>query len=109
VVATPEKRKVGGTCNGSAGQKVTLAADGTLRIQGKCLDVPGYGTANGTKIDLWSCVGQTNQQWRVLANGALVNPESGRCLGDPGSSATPGTRLDIWDCAYSINELWTLP
>jgi hypothetical protein len=109
VVATPEKRKVGGTCNGSAGQKVTLAADDTLRIQGKCLDVPGYGTANGTKIDLWSCVGQTNQQWRVLANGALVNPESGRCLGDPGSSATPGTRLDIWDCAYSINELWTLP
>lgn len=97
------------TCNGTAAQSVTIAADGTLRIQGKCLDVTGYGTANGTKIDLWSCVGQTNQQWRVLGNGALVNPESGRCLDDPGYSTTPGTQLDIWDCAYSANELWTLP
>jgi hypothetical protein len=97
------------TCNGSASQKLTIAPDGTLRIQGKCLDVPGYGTANGTKIDLWSRVGQTNEQWRVLGNGALVNPESGRCLDDPGSSTTPGTRPDIWDCLYSSNELWNLP
>jgi hypothetical protein len=54
-------------------------------------------------------VGQTNQQWRALANGALVNPESGRCLDDPGSSTKPGTRLDLWDCVYSTNELWNLP
>lgn len=94
------------TCNGSASQKITVAADGTLRIQGKCVDVPGFGTANGTKLDLWDCVGQTNEQWRVLANGALVNPESGRCVDDPGSSTGAGTRLDIWDCVYSNNELW---
>lgn len=97
------------TCNGTNAQKLTIAADGSLRILGKCLDVPGYKTANGTKIDLWSCVGQTNEQWRVLGNGALVNPESGRCLDDPGFSTKPGTRLDIWDCAYSKNELWNLP
>jgi hypothetical protein len=97
------------TCNGNTGQKVTVAADGTLRLQGKCIDVPGSGTANGTKLDLWTCVGQGNQQWRVLGDGALVNPESGRCIDDPGSSTTPGTRLDIYSCLYSKNELWRLP
>jgi Ricin-type beta-trefoil lectin domain len=97
------------TCNGNTGQKVTVAADGTLRLQSKCIDVPGSKTANGTKLDLWTCVGQGNQQWRVLGNGALVNPESGRCIDDPGSSTTPGTRLDIYSCVYSKNELWRLP
>jgi poly(hydroxyalkanoate) depolymerase family esterase len=30
---------------------------------GKCLDVPGAATANGTKVVLWTCTGRTNQQW----------------------------------------------
>ncbi|MEV0244837.1 RICIN domain-containing protein [Streptomyces sp. NPDC050674] len=28
-----------------------------------CLDANAGGTANGTKITLWSCHGGTNQQW----------------------------------------------
>jgi hypothetical protein len=27
-----------------------------------CLDAYGKGTANGTKVDVWPCNGQTNQQ-----------------------------------------------
>jgi poly(3-hydroxybutyrate) depolymerase len=30
---------------------------------GRCLTVPGAGTANGTRITLWTCHGGTNQQW----------------------------------------------
>ncbi|MEU5395434.1 RICIN domain-containing protein, partial [Streptomyces tibetensis] len=30
---------------------------------GLCLDANAAGTANGTKITLWSCNGGTNQQW----------------------------------------------
>ncbi|MEV1177489.1 RICIN domain-containing protein [Nonomuraea sp. NPDC049784] len=29
----------------------------------KCLDVSGAGTANGTKMQIWTCHGGTNQQW----------------------------------------------
>ncbi|MEU6432025.1 RICIN domain-containing protein [Microbispora sp. NPDC046973] len=28
-----------------------------------CLDATGAGTANGTKIQLYSCHGGTNQKW----------------------------------------------
>nr|WP_232791418.1 RICIN domain-containing protein [Streptomyces capitiformicae] len=30
---------------------------------GLCLDANAGGTANGTRITLWSCHGGTNQQW----------------------------------------------
>ncbi|MGD0069856.1 MAG: RICIN domain-containing protein, partial [Streptosporangiaceae bacterium] len=30
---------------------------------GKCLDDPGFNTANGTQLDLWTCNGGSNQQW----------------------------------------------
>ncbi|WP_327049406.1 RICIN domain-containing protein [Microbispora sp. NBC_01189] len=29
----------------------------------KCLDVSGNGTGNGTKVQIWSCTGGTNQRW----------------------------------------------
>jgi Ricin-type beta-trefoil lectin domain-like len=28
-----------------------------------CLEAAGLGTANGTKLQLWSCWGGSNQQW----------------------------------------------
>ena len=34
-------------------------------VRALCLDANGAGTANGTKIILWSCNGGTNQQWTV--------------------------------------------
>ncbi|MEU1106214.1 RICIN domain-containing protein, partial [Streptomyces tibetensis] len=39
--------------------------DGTITgvHSGLCLDANAAGTANGTKITLWSCNGGTNQQW----------------------------------------------
>jgi endo-1,4-beta-xylanase len=30
-----------------------------------CLDAVGAGTGNGTKIQLYSCWGGTNQQWTL--------------------------------------------
>jgi hypothetical protein len=35
-----------------------------LRVYGgKCLDVPNSATANGTKLQIWSCNGGANQRW----------------------------------------------
>ncbi|WP_345960990.1 RICIN domain-containing protein [Glycomyces tenuis] len=52
-------------CHGGANQQWNLNADGSItnRQSGLCLDVEGYGTANGSLIHLWSCHGGTNQQW----------------------------------------------
>ncbi|KAA9373161.1 RICIN domain-containing protein, partial [Microbispora cellulosiformans] len=38
---------------------------GTITAVGanKCLDVASSGTANGTKVQIWSCTGANNQKW----------------------------------------------
>jgi hypothetical protein len=35
----------------------------TNNQSGLCLDAYNQDTGNGTKADLWSCNGGTNQQW----------------------------------------------
>jgi len=62
------------------------AADTSLRTLGRCLDVNGNGTANGTQVELWDCNGVGGQKWVQQADGSLRNPQSGRCLDSPGGS-----------------------
>ncbi|MFC4033424.1 lectin [Streptomyces polygonati] len=99
------------SCNNSGAQQVTKAADGTLQILGKCVEVTGSGgTANNTPIELWDCNGGNNQKWTYNAGTkALVNPQSGRCLDIPNSSTTDGTQLQIFDCNSTNAQRWNLP
>jgi len=55
----------GHTGRAQANQRWNVNADGPITgVQsGLCLDASGSGTANGTKVHLWSCHGGTNQQW----------------------------------------------
>jgi hypothetical protein len=78
-------------------------------VLGKCVDISGGGTANGTKIQLWDCNGTGAQQWRYRAWQGLVNPQSGRCLDDPNGNTTNGTQLQIWDCNGTAAQVWHLP
>jgi hypothetical protein len=83
-------------CNGSAtSQEWTMEGNGTVGINGQCLDIAGASTANGTLIDEWICTGGANQQWTAV-NGELVNPASGMCLDDPDFATGEGTQLDLW-------------
>jgi Ricin-type beta-trefoil lectin domain len=76
---------------------------------GKCLDINGGGTSNGTTVDLYDCNGTGAQVWQPQSGGALYNPQSGKCLDDTGWSTTPGTQLQIWSCAGSANQNWAIP
>ncbi|WP_035844959.1 ricin-type beta-trefoil lectin domain protein [Kitasatospora azatica] len=97
-------------CNGTDAQKVAASSDGTLRIQGKCIDVVDGGTDNKTLVQLWSCTTDNpDQQWVPQPNGALRNPRSNRCLDDPGATLTQGTRLQIYDCNGSAAQRWRIP
>ncbi|WP_229702514.1 RICIN domain-containing protein [Streptomyces albiflavescens] len=33
---------------------------------GRCLDVPGFNSANGTQVVLWDCNAGSNQRWTSL-------------------------------------------
>jgi lysophospholipase L1-like esterase len=71
---------------------------------GRCLDVPGRNTANGTQPVIWDCNGGTNQQW-ALSGQTLQS--LGKCLDAPGS-ATAGSKVQIWDCNGAANQRWNL-
>jgi hypothetical protein len=89
----------------------TFRSDGTIGVFGKCLDVTGSGTANGTKVQLYDCNGSGAQQWTYTTNHSLRNPNSGRCLDDPNSVANPissGTQVQIWDCNGTGAQHWIL-
>ena len=79
-------------------QHWTHNADDSLCTLGRCLDIDGNGTANGTQVELWDCNGVGGQKWVQQADGSLLNPQSGRCLDSPSGATANGTRLQIWDC-----------
>jgi hypothetical protein len=102
-------------CNaGQSDQDWTLNSDGTIQVDGGCLDVYRYGTANKTKVEYWTCHGTVNQQWEIvtrptLANPELMNPYSGKCLDDPRYDTATGTQLEIYTCNGGLNQQWVLP
>jgi GH25 family lysozyme M1 (1,4-beta-N-acetylmuramidase) len=74
---------------------------GTIRQQGgsgQCLDDPYSRTANGTAIDLATCIGRPNQVWTAVQDGTVR--VLGRCL------AASGTHLLLDGCDSSVAEQW---
>jgi hypothetical protein len=96
-------------CTTSAATQQWTVSNGTLQTGGKCVDVTGEATTNGTLVELWPCTGGANQQWVPQANGTLISTQSGRCLDDPASNPANGTQLVIWDCNGGANQHWALP
>jgi Ricin-type beta-trefoil lectin domain/Cellulase (glycosyl hydrolase family 5) len=88
---------------GSGGGSFALRGTGS----GRCLDVSGRATANGTAVEIWDCNGGTNQQWTALSNGAL-QVYGNKCLDVPGHATAAGTKVAIWDCNGGANQQWTL-
>jgi GH25 family lysozyme M1 (1,4-beta-N-acetylmuramidase) len=91
-------------CAGASSQKWTIESNETIHVDGKCLDVKGKGTANGTLVDLWTCTsGDVAQDWTITSSGELVNPHANRCLTDPGDSTSGTTQAEIETCPATIN------
>jgi hypothetical protein len=75
----------------------------------RCLDADlGTIGGNGTKVQLWDCLGGSNQQWLVKRDGTIVNAQSGRCLdADLNSIGGNGTKVQLWDCWGGKNQNWS--
>ncbi|MFD8733874.1 arabinofuranosidase catalytic domain-containing protein [Streptomyces sp. NPDC059618] len=84
------------------------SSDGRLHTLGRCLDIIGNGTANGTQVQLWDCGTAGGQVWQQQADGSLLNPQSGRCLDSPNGATANGTRLQIWDCNGAAAQKFAL-
>ncbi|MEU0881861.1 glycoside hydrolase family 3 C-terminal domain-containing protein [Lentzea sp. NPDC005914] len=95
-------------CNGSGAQDVKVAADGTLRALGKCLEAKDGLVEPGTPIQLWQCNGTPAQKWRVQGS-TFINVKSGRCLEPKDGKATDLTPLQLWDCNGTAAQNWRIP
>ncbi|MEV4616258.1 GH92 family glycosyl hydrolase [Kitasatospora sp. NPDC049258] len=95
-------------CDGSAGQRWTVARDGTLRALGRCLDVSGSRSDSGAPVQLWHCNGTGAQQWWPRADGSLTSAPSGRCLEEAGGAAE-GAGLQLRDCGGTGARRWQVP
>lgn len=90
------------TCDGKVQQQIMFAADGELRVDGKCV------TGNA-KATLEPCADATRQIWRRTSSRELVLAANGRCLSDPGGSTVNGTQLNLETCRTTGNQEWSLP
>jgi len=95
-------------CSATAtSQRWTPTAAGELRVGTKCLDVVGAATANGSRVVIWDCNGQTNQQWRLNADGSITAVGANRCLDVSGAATANGSLVHIWDCHGGANQRWS--
>jgi hypothetical protein len=90
---------------------VTIPTEPTTLVRrgsGKCLDVDGAGSANGTRIQQWVCNGTGAQAFRLEDRGNGIyrvrNTASDKCLDVAGGGTGNGTRIQLWSCGGGGNQ-----
>ncbi|QIJ60717.1 carbohydrate-binding protein [Streptomyces sp. JB150] len=73
-------------------------------VNGKCLDVDGGQSADGTKVQVWTCNGSAAQRWTVGGDGSLK--ALGKCLDVSGGGSADGTRIQLWSCNGTGAQKW---
>ena len=76
----------------------------TSGIAGKCVDDFHDGTADRTKVDLYSCNSTAAQNWAVRSDGTLrIN---GKCMDITKASTANGAKIEIFTCNGGWNQVW---
>jgi len=105
-VGTSGTEAVLATCTNSGWQHWQPQTDGTIRINGWCLEE--NGATAGSTLSLASCSGAGARTWTLVSAGPiateLVNTASHLCASDPAT----GTQLVIAACANTATATWHL-
>jgi chitinase len=73
-------------------------------IAGKCVDVAGANSANGTAVQIYTCNGTGAQSWTVGTDGTLR--ALGKCMDVAGAGTANGTVIQLYDCNGSGAQGW---
>jgi predicted chitinase len=83
------------------------AADGRITgLAGKCVDVAGANSANGTAVQLYDCNGTSAQTWSNPGDGTLR--ALGKCLDVASGGTADGTAVQLYDCNGSAAQKWAV-
>ncbi|WP_030391307.1 ricin-type beta-trefoil lectin domain protein [Kitasatospora purpeofusca] len=70
----------------------------------KCVDVRGGINGNGTPVQIWDCLGNAAQTWKVGTDGTVR--AFGKCLDVQGGNTGNATLVQIYDCNGSGAQQW---
>jgi hypothetical protein len=95
--------------NGGSTQQWTTTSplQGEIRGvgSGRCLNVAGGGTVNGTAVQILNCSAAAEQAWTYDESAHTLSVYNGtKCL--DASALTPPATLRIWDCSGAANQAW---
>ena len=82
------------------------AATGAISgFGGKCVDVAGGNSADGTQVQLYTCNGTAAQTWDVRSDGTIR--ALGKCLDVAWGDSANGTKVQIVACNGNVAQQWT--
>jgi glucosylceramidase len=73
-------------------------------IGGKCVDVAGANSADGTQVQIFTCNGTAAQSWTV---GTGTVQALGKCLDVAGAGTANGTKVQLFTCNGTGAQQWT--
>lgn len=91
-------------------QATSRANPGALVLvdEGLCVDDAAGAAASGNKVQVWTCLGNSNQTWLVGSDGTIrYNANQGYCMEVAGSGTASGTLVDLGACSGGANQQWT--
>lgn len=74
-------------------------------LAGKCLDVAGGSSADGTAVQLYDCNGSAAQRWTVAADGTVR--ALGKCLDVASGGTGDGARTQLYGCNGTGAQVWS--
>ncbi|MET9081318.1 family 16 glycosylhydrolase [Streptomyces sp. NPDC004237] len=84
----------------------TAAGVAIKGLAGKCVDVAGANSANGTAVQLYDCNGTAAQQWTVGGDGTIR--ALGKCLDVTSGGTADGTTVQLYDCNGTAAQKWAV-
>ncbi|MFF1293549.1 MULTISPECIES: glycoside hydrolase family 19 protein [unclassified Streptomyces] len=83
------------------------AATGSITgLAGKCVDVAGASSADGTAVQLYDCNGTGAQIWSNSGDGTLR--ALGKCLDVVDHGTGDGAAVQLWGCSGGANQQWVV-
>jgi hypothetical protein len=100
---SPESKSLARRQGGGSQQGVTIVGGQS----GRCVDIAGTSTTNGTQAQLWDCHGNTNQRF-TYTSGKQLQVYGNKCLGANNQGTGNGTAVVIGDCTGQTAQQWNV-
>jgi hypothetical protein len=91
------------TCDGSALQRWTAYADGTIRAVGLCMDVANAVTDDFTPVQVAYCSGNAAQQFVLRADRHIYSSYADKCV-----NVDINSTIVIYRCVNQSNQIWAV-